>query len=154
MTTPAPHDTGPGSENPRFEASYARLFGGQIAADQGADAFFQAFYRRFLSDPEVAALFRNSDMQRQAAMLRRSFFHLAGFYVTHAPSSELERMSIMHHRLGIEPRLYDRWLNCLVATVAEHDRECDEVTELAWRLALTPGITFMKLYGHFAEGGR
>lgn len=152
MSLPAPQGDGTGAANARFEASYRRLFGGRIAADD-ADPFFETFYRRFLADREVAARFRGTDMRRQAAMLRKSFFHLAGFYVTHAPSSELHRMAAVHDRLGLDPRLYDRWLDCLVETVAQHDPECDEATELAWRLALTPGITYMKLYGHFrAEG--
>lgn len=88
-------------------------------------------------------------MARQTVMLRKSFFHLAGFYVTNAPSSELERIARTHSRLGISAAHYDRWLDCLIATVAEFDPECDAATELAWRWALAPGITFMKLYGYF-----
>jgi hemoglobin-like flavoprotein len=138
--------------NPLFDASYVRLFGGRIAADDGADPFFAAFYRRFLADPETADLFHNTDMQRQVTMLRKSFFHLAGFYVTSAPSGELERMAQLHFRLGISAEHYDRWLECLVATVAEFDPECDATTELAWCWALTPGITFMKLYEYLQRG--
>jgi truncated hemoglobin YjbI len=140
-------------DNVRFEASYARLFGAAVGADESADPFFEAFYRRFLDDPGVAELFRDTDMRRQAAMLRKSFFHLAGFYVTSSPSGELERMARVHYRLGIGVELYDAWLDSLVATVAEFDPEFDEATELAWRLALAPGVTYMKLYEHFREGG-
>jgi len=86
-------------------------------------------------------------------MLRKSFFHLAGFYVTHSPSGEMERMARIHHRLGVAGIDYDRWLDCLVDTVAEFDPECDTATELAWRWALAPGVTYMKLYEHF-EGRR
>ena len=136
-------------DNRLFDESYARLFGQAIAADESADPFFAAFYRRFLADPDTRDLFRSTDMHRQVIMLRKSFFHLAGFYVTHAPSGELERMAHMHYRLGISADHYDRWLDCLVATVAECDPGCDQATELAWRLALTPGITFMKLYEYF-----
>jgi truncated hemoglobin YjbI len=136
-------------DNPRFDASYSRLFGDSIATDDAADAFFAAFYRRFLDSPDIAELFSGTDMRRQTVMLRKSFFHLAGFYVTSSPSGELARMARVHHRLGISADLYDQWLTCLIDTVAEFDPQCDEATRLAWRLALTPGITFMKLYEYF-----
>ncbi|MDZ7669009.1 MAG: globin domain-containing protein [Gammaproteobacteria bacterium] len=139
--------------NPLFDASYRRLFGGDVAAGQ-SDPFFAAFYRRFLADPDIAAMFRDTDMDRQVVMLRKSFFHLAGFYVTNAPSGELERVAQIHTRLGITSAHYDQWLDCLVATVAEFDPDCDHATELAWRWALTPGVTFMKLYDYFREGDR
>lgn len=135
--------------NPLFDASYRRLFGDEIAVDSGADPFFAAFYRRFLSHPEIATLFEHTDMARQVVMLRKSFFHLAGFYVTSEPSGELERMARVHYQLGIGADHYDLWLDCLVATVAEFDSQSDTATELAWRWALTPGITYMKLYEHF-----
>lgn len=152
MASAAPPGSRANMHNPLFDASYERLFGGSIAVDESADPFFAAFYGRFLADPEIGELFRSTDMRRQVTMLRKSFFHLAGFYVTNAPSSELERMAQLHYRLGISADHYDRWLNCLVGTVAEFDPHCDQATELAWRLALTPGITFMKLYEHFRAG--
>lgn len=136
-------------DNPLFDASYRRLFGENIAVDASTDPFFAAFYRRFLADPEIQALFAETDMDRQVVMLRKSFFHLAGFYVTADPSGELERIARLHYRLGISADHYDRWLDCLVATVAELDPDSDTATELAWRWALTPGITYMKLYDHF-----
>ena len=68
------------------------MLGGAIAPED-SNAFFAAFYRRFLDDPDTAALVRTTDMARQVTMLRKSFFHLAGFYVTNAPSGELERMA-------------------------------------------------------------
>jgi truncated hemoglobin YjbI len=137
--------------NPLFDASYQRLFGDEIASAEGADRFFAAFYRRFLADPAIAELFADTDMQRQVVMLRKSFFHLAGFYVTNNPSGEMERMARVHHRLGVAAIDYDRWLDCLVDTVAEFDPHCDMATELAWRWALAPGITYMKLYEHFED---
>jgi hemoglobin-like flavoprotein len=136
--------------NPLFDASYQRLFGDAIVAHDATE-FFAAFYRRFLADPEIAGMFRDTDMARQAIMLRKSFFHLAGFYVTNAPSGELERVARIHTQLGIGANHYDAWLDCLVATVAEFDAHCDQATELAWRWALSPGITFMKLYAYFHE---
>lgn len=154
MTVPAPAGSFASTQNPLFDASYERLFGGDIATDESADPFFAAFYRRFLADPAIAELFRDTDMTRQTTMLRKSFFHLAGFYVTNAPTGELERVAHVHLKLGISAEHYDSWLDSLVATVVEFDPLCDLATELAWRWALTPGVTFMKLYDYFRRGSR
>jgi hemoglobin-like flavoprotein len=90
-------------------------------------------------------------MARQTSMLRRSFFQLAGFYVSCEPSAELERIAGIHHALGLNPGHYDVWLDALIKTVRDLDPQCDLATELAWRWALTPGITYMKLFGRFSD---
>lgn len=133
------------SDNELFDKSYARLFGEGVGIAKDATPFFEAFYRRFLLDPEIAATFSQTDMSRQAGILRKSFFHLVAFYVSHEPSAELERIALIHSKIGIQPEYYDQWLDALVETVREYDPECDLATELAWRWALTPGLTYMRL---------
>jgi len=133
------------SDNTLFDLSYARLFGEGVGISEGATPFFQTFYVHFLKDPDIADAFSQTDMTRQVAMLRKSFFHLVAFYVSHEPSAELERIAIVHQRIGIEPAYYDRWLDALVTAVREFDPECDLATELAWRWAMTPGLTYMRL---------
>ena len=128
-----------------LDASYARLFG----PSKDADAFFAAFYQKFLRDAEVARLFGKTDMDRQISMLKRSAFQLIYFHATNTPSSALEHIAEVHHRLGVPGHLYDHFLDCFAETVAERDPEADIVTELVWRLALTPGITYMKLWAEF-----
>lgn len=138
------------SDNPLFDASYARLFGNNVTISESSDPFFEAFYDHFLADTEINDFFRETDLQRQISMLRRSFFQLVGFYVSCEPSAELQRIATVHNRLGVDPGHYDRWLDAIVETVREQDPECDETTELAWRLALTPGITYLKLSAKLA----
>lgn len=138
------------SDNPHFDASYARIFGSDVAISESSDRFFQAFYSHFLADAEINDFFRETDMPRQISMLRRSFFQLVGFYVSCEPSAELERIALIHNRLGVDPSHYDRWLDAIVETVREYDPACEEITELAWRLALTPGITYLKLSAKLA----
>jgi len=140
--------------NPLFDGSYARLFGGDVAMSGRSDGFFEAFYRHFLEDPDIHELFRETDMKRQVVMLRRSFFQLAAFYVTSTPSAELERIGYLHQRLGVTNDHFDRWLDALVATVAEMDPESDPCTELAWRWAMTPGITYLKLFAYYHDSQR
>jgi len=138
-------------DNPLFDASYARLFGSDVSIDERSDSFFQTFYRHFLKAPDIHELFRETDMKRQVVMLRKSFFQLAAFYVTSRPSAELERIGFIHHRLGVTGDHFDRWLDALVATVAEEDPLCDQTTELAWRWAMTPGITYLKLFNYYQD---
>ena len=132
--------------NPRFEASYERLLGQDVAVrGSAADTFFERFYSRFLSSPDVAQLFADTDMRRQIQMLKRSLFQLVGFYVSGQPSAELQRIADLHVRLNVPAAMFDDWLAALVDTVEELDPEADEVTRLAWCWALAPGITYMQL---------
>lgn len=133
------------SENPLFDESYARVFGEGVGLSEESSPFFEAFYRYFLADQEIADTFSQTDMNRQVSMLRKSFFHLVAFYVSHEPSAELTRIAQIHHRIKIEGVFYERWLDALVNAVREFDPDCDQSTELAWRWALTPGITYMRL---------
>ena len=137
--------------NPLFDASYERLFGSKVGAAEQSEPFFTTFYGHFLRHPDISELFLETDMKRQVSMLRRSFYYVAAFYVSTEPSAELERIGQLHHRLGIKPDLYDVWLDALVETVRELDSQCDLATELAWRWALTPGITYLKLFDRFVE---
>lgn len=135
-----------------FDASYVRLFGEGVGIRETANPFFERFYGHFLEDERVAEAFQSTDMNRQVGMLRRSFFHLAAFYVSHEPSAELERIAEVHQRLGIEGSFYDLWLEALITTVRELDPACDLPTELSWRLAMTPGLTYMRLVGRLSGG--
>ena len=131
--------------NPRFEASYGRMFGPDIGASESSDLFFKTFYNKFLRHPEVAKLFSGTDMQRQIGMLKKSLFHLVAFYVTGEPSAELEKMAEIHCRVGVDQSMFDDWLEALLDTVQEFDIDADEATKLAWAWALSPGVTYMRL---------
>jgi truncated hemoglobin YjbI len=62
----------------------------------------------------------------------------------------MERLAFVHHQLRISNAHYDRWLDALIKTVKEQDDDCDLATELAWRWALAPGLTYMKLFAHLS----
>lgn len=132
------------SSNRHFEASYRRIFGPEVTLDQRADRFFERFYARFMENPRVAEAFRNTDMQRQVKMLRRSLFLLVGASLFDTVSPELERLAHLHRRLGIDPGLFADWEDAIVKTAAEMDPDWSETVELAWRLALSPGIALFK----------
>ena len=48
--------------------------------------------------------------------------------------------------LNISPQLYDIWLNAIICTISEQDDQFDSQTKIAWRVALAPGIEFMKCH--------
>lgn len=141
------------SANPLFDESYQRLFGDSVAISAEADSFFATFYQHFLNDAAVSELFSNTDMKHQQAMLRHSLFHLVGCYVSHEPSSELERIAALHAEIGVLNEHYDLWLDALIAAVRIHDPDCNLATELSWRWAMSPGITYMRLMKHFSPQG-
>ena len=85
-------------------------------------------------------------------MLRRSLFQLVAFYATSIPTPELQRIATIHDRLGVREGMYDQWLDALVETVRAHDPACDEATALAWCWAMTPGLTYMKLFSDLRAG--
>src|SRR5262245_50567979 len=130
-----------------FEASFSRIFGSQVSIDASGESFFVRFYEHFFaSSPRVAAMFARTNMPRQVTMLRRSLYELVTFYVTGTLSEPLRHIAQVHQHLAVTPELYDRWLDSLIATVREFDPECDALTEMSWRLAMTPGITYLKIW--------
>lgn len=132
----------------KFDESYQRV---KRKKQQGVD-FFEAFYQRFLdSAPQVREKFKDTDMDRQQKMLKKSFYSLVAFYASGSVDSVLEKIA-EHHSAGgldIAPPLYDLWMECLIDTVREYDPRFNDEVELAWRLMLSAGITFMKFkYSH------
>lgn len=128
-----------------FDASFARA----LAREVDGRSFFDAFYERFLAaSPAVAEKFRHTDMHRQQVMLKKAFYHLVSFYASSHADHYLDQVAIRHgrHHLDISPALYDLWLETLVATLWDFDRECSDEVELAWRLVMAPGIVYMKFH--------
>jgi hemoglobin-like flavoprotein len=110
--------------------------------------FLQRFYQIFAgSSDEVAAKFRNTNMQQQAALLRVSLYLvMLASWGKPEGHAHLERIAKIHSRAGraIRPALYDLWLDCLLKAVREYDPWLDDETERAWREVMAPGIEFLK----------
>ncbi|RDE25044.1 globin [Motiliproteus coralliicola] len=130
-----------------FDQSFERC-----RARDDLEPFFESFYNRYLqTDQRVAEVFANTDMARQQKMLEKSFYRLLIFYATNSADDYIEQIAVLHnrHHLNITPDLYDLWLQALIETVSEYDTEFDDSIELAWRLVLSTGITYMKFkYDH------
>lgn len=126
-----------------FDASHKRILSKQVSDKP----FFEAFYDRFLCEgDEIKKRFVNTDMAGQQRMLKKSFYNLFAFYASGHVDDYMHLIAERHNRkhLDIRPEFYDRWLECLIETVNKYDEEFTDDVELAWRLVMTPGITYMK----------
>jgi hemoglobin-like flavoprotein len=126
-----------------FDASYERV----VKAKNTEVDFFHRFYEHFTqSSQEIALMFANTDMEKQRAMLKKSFYSLLVFYATGSVDHTLAGIAQSHSNKGlnIRPGLYDQWLECLILTLKECDKDFDDEVELAWRLVMAGGITYMK----------
>lgn len=127
----------------KFDESYKR-----IMPDEDARlGFFDLFYKNFFnSSPEIPGYFKHTDMERQKQVIIKAFYALFSFYASQHAEEILDKIAFSHNKshLNIEPKLYDFWLESFISTVRSLDTQCDDDTELAWRLVLTPGIVYIK----------
>lgn len=132
-----------------FEASYDRVVGKGVGINPKGESFFKQFYDNFFNQSdEIRAKFEGVDMEKQVGVLQKSIYHLLSFYVSKEESDYLHSIAVSHNRKNydIKPDLYNVWLDSLVQTVRMLDPECNREVELAWRIALTPGILYMQSF--------
>jgi len=113
-----------------------------------APDFLQAFYRNFLAAcPEAAPRFAHTDFDRQTKLLRHAIGLLLIF--PNQPNTGptlLSRVAERHSRrdLNVDPALYRPFIDTLIDTVKQFDRECTPAVEAAWRATVAPGVAYMK----------
>lgn len=113
-----------------------------------APDFLPAFYRNFLAAcPEAAPLFAHTDFELQTKLLRHAVGLLLIF--PNQPAKEptlLSRVAERHSRrdLNIAPALYRPFIDSLIDTVRQFDREFTPAVEAAWRATVAPGVEYMK----------
>ena len=130
-----------------FDESYDRVVGRGIGLTEKGEQFFRRFYKHFFErSDEIKNKFKDTDMESQARILQKSMYHMISFYVLNTEHDYLQRIAESHARSNydIKPEYYDHWLEALILTVGELDPQFNRETELAWRLAVTPGILYMK----------
>lgn len=115
-----------------------RLFNDSLDRCIANPDFMNVFYDRFIgATPQVATLFAATPMARQKRLLKASLLTAMLAADSNKPALEqLRRLAGRHEELHIPPRLYDLWLECLVATARECSEPFDEETEAAWRAVL------------------
>lgn len=126
-----------------FSQSYLRI----VVSDPAS--FFVRFYELFRkADPQVERLFSRTDMDRQLSMIEESLLYMIDFSRSRVASNRLEALAGYHGRkkMNIPARLFDVWMECLVATLRERDPELSPEIETAWRVILAPGLAYMKAH--------
>lgn len=112
--------------------------------------FLPRFYDLFVaSSPEIREKFKDTDLKRQARMLRKSLYVLTMASVgTYEGQQEITRLGESHgrHGLNIEPFMYDLWLNCLLQAVSEYDINWNAQVEQSWRQMFAPHIASLKSF--------
>ncbi len=130
-----------------FEDSYARVIGEGVGIGDKGYTFFTKFYDIFFSKShQIREKFADVDMDTQVHVLRISMFHMISFYATKTDTEYLANIAHTHshNQYDIRPEFYDIWMDSLLETVQQSDPEYEDEVALAWQLAMTPGIQFMK----------
>lgn len=127
-----------------FTDSFQRVINRRV----GDEDFFAAFYEVFVGDSvEVAEKFSHVDMQKQREHLRKSLDQMVYFSIDRQASDEMFRIARIHSVSGndIRPELYECWLESLLKTVSRFDPQFSDEVDIAWRIVLAPGISYMQL---------
>ncbi|AJE16811.1 globin [Stutzerimonas balearica] len=116
---------------------------GRCCASAG---FFDDFYAAFLaSSPAVREKFVRTDMTAQKQLLRAGILNLV-LFARGMPDTKLRALGQSHSRAGLDirPELYDLWVEALLKTIGQHDRQLEQADLQAWRLVLNKGIDVIK----------
>jgi hemoglobin-like flavoprotein len=130
-----------------YRALFDKSFGRLVADPDEYRDFLTRFYEHFVaSSDEAARHFRGTDMVRQRRMLARSLDEIIDFSRTGVASEYLRQVARRHSRdaRDVRPELYALWLDSLIATAQEFLPGFDQDSELAWRVVLAPGVTYMQ----------
>lgn len=130
-----------------YETVFNESFDKMLGNNAYNAAFIGEFYRLFFNkSPLVTEMFANTNMSAQKTMLHDSLYTMVEFYRSKQLTSELRHLARVHGKSGrdIPLHLYDLWLDSLMEALYNYDSEFDEQAELAWRLVMTPGITYIK----------
>ena len=130
-----------------YQALFDQSFDQIIFNTNNSQQFFQRFYDHFIhSNTQVLEKFANTNMTRQATMLKMSFMTMLEYANTLEETPRLRAIAEVHSRrqVDIKPELYDLWLAALIVTIKEVLPNTDDATLQAWRKMLAPGIDYMK----------
>jgi len=127
-----------------LQQSYGRCLSGK--------GFIERFYEVFMArDPEIAAMFANTDFRKQRLALRRgisvAIFHAAGSNVVRRATETMADVHSGAGRCPVRPELYRHWVEALLEVVPEFDPEADAALLARWREAM--GVVTGTFAGRF-----
>jgi len=109
--------------------------------------FLDRFYDIFLaSHPDIKPMFEKTDFSKQKALLRSGISMMIMYEDgTQVAKMALDRLGHSHGKQGmnIAPKMYQYWIDSLVAAVKECDPQFSPALEKHWRDAMRRGINYM-----------
>lgn len=108
--------------------------------------FIELFYRNFFeAHPDVAEYFTHTDMRKQKRKLGASLTILTELHDGN-PGSELyvDYLGRLHAGYRIPSRMYDLWLDALIASISACDEAFTPELEALWREVMSHGIARMQ----------
>jgi hemoglobin-like flavoprotein len=107
-------------------------------------AFYSTFYEHLLaSNPRIPPMFAGTEFDRQHRLLKHALGLLI-IYAKRANPSLLDRIADRHVEVGVGDDLYPFFVESLIRTVADQDPEYTPAVGEAWRVALQPGLDYMR----------
>lgn len=119
-----------------------QLFNDSLERCLSGEGFIEGFYDRFMhASPQIAEMFKHTDMDRQYRMLRSSIYlcMMAAKNLIQV-RGRLVELGDRHNELGVRPLYYSFWLESLVAAVRVFDPRFSDQIEDIWRTVMAPGI--------------
>lgn len=126
---------------------YAELFNDSYerVVSKNPQNFYTCFYDHFLAaSPSISQLFVNTDMDKQREMLMISMALLISFGNSQHSNDWLVELADKHKNLHISAEQFDYWMDAIILTLEQLDSDHNSDYETAWRVILSPGLTFMK----------
>ena len=126
-----------------MDIELANIFNESFERCKKQSNFLDLFYEYFLSSSEeVRDKFVGTDMKSQKEVLLISLSYMMMASTNPTLLSKISEKHNIHNR-NIPPHLYNFWLESMIKTVSDIDREFNHHVEIAWREILSPGIEFM-----------
>lgn len=124
------------------------IFEGSLGRCLSHERFLDLFYEKFLgSSPKVREKFAQTDFTHQKRALKASLHMilLAAEDPEKGPARYLEDIARRHGAsdLDVGAELYDLWLDSLLETVEECDRDYRPAVRTAWEEVMMVGIRYI-----------
>ncbi|NUM81482.1 globin [bacterium] len=107
--------------------------------------FFDDFYDTFMSSsPQIAYMFRKSDMEKQKKLLDNGVTMMIMFAGGNAIGKiALDHIAKIHRQLNVTEEYYNYWLESLLQTLKKHDPQYSFKLERAWKEVMGVGIDYL-----------
>ncbi|HEY3176225.1 MAG TPA: globin [Candidatus Polarisedimenticolia bacterium] len=139
-----------------MDRATVRIYEGSLRRCIAQAGFLTRFYETFMaSSPEVALKFARTDLEKQRSEVRASLFLMVLVAMDEGggPARHLWQVAELHGKrnLDVGARLYDLWLDSLLATVRQFDPGFSPEVEKSWEAVMTIGIRYM--VSRYSNGG-